>query len=224
MWLSHEPWIVPEPFTPEAGELWSQEDIDEWIGVLRHVCTEAYEQPDLVRSAPHRQVVTQLDPSALDDPVGWRAPLGGRTGARGRRSARPTRESVDMAEELAHSPPPPERMARVGAGQHRPRLVSRLRPGALVGVAIRHRRADARGRTRSGRAAPARPAPYGAASRASRSHRGPDHHQRRPERSGGRRHLGAGIRSSKTSRPNASSAPNSTGSSRTARCWPAQVR
>ena len=27
-WLSHEPWIVPEPFTPEAGELWSKEDID----------------------------------------------------------------------------------------------------------------------------------------------------------------------------------------------------
>ena len=23
-WLSHEPWMVPEPFTPEAGELWSE--------------------------------------------------------------------------------------------------------------------------------------------------------------------------------------------------------
>ena len=23
-WLSHEPWVVPEPFTPEAGEMWSR--------------------------------------------------------------------------------------------------------------------------------------------------------------------------------------------------------
>ena len=33
-WLSHEPWVVPEPFTPEAGETWSKEDIDEWLAVL----------------------------------------------------------------------------------------------------------------------------------------------------------------------------------------------
>ena len=33
-WLSHEPWLVPEPFTPEAGEMWSKEDIDYWIAVL----------------------------------------------------------------------------------------------------------------------------------------------------------------------------------------------
>jgi len=26
-WTSHEPWLVPEPFTPEAGETWSKEDI-----------------------------------------------------------------------------------------------------------------------------------------------------------------------------------------------------
>ena len=36
-WLSHEPWLVPQPFTPEAGEMWSKEDIDEWIDVLAHV-------------------------------------------------------------------------------------------------------------------------------------------------------------------------------------------
>ncbi len=42
-WLSHEPWIVPEPFTPEAGELWSKEDIDYWIDVLAAVVAEAYE-------------------------------------------------------------------------------------------------------------------------------------------------------------------------------------
>ena len=52
-WLSHEPWIVPQPFTPEAGEMWSREDIDYWIDVLAHVIDEAYRDPERVRSAPH---------------------------------------------------------------------------------------------------------------------------------------------------------------------------
>ena len=33
-WMSHEPWVVPEPFTPEAGEMWSKEDIDYWMAVM----------------------------------------------------------------------------------------------------------------------------------------------------------------------------------------------
>jgi glycine dehydrogenase subunit 2 len=70
-WLSHEPWLVPEPFTPEAGELWSREDIDYWIDVLEHVCEEAYTNPEVVKTAPHRQVVHQLDPRGLDDPDRW---------------------------------------------------------------------------------------------------------------------------------------------------------
>ena len=70
-WLSHEPWLVPEPFTPEAGEMWSREDIDEWIGVLRHVCQEAYEQPEVVRSAPHHQVTHRVVGTRLDEADGW---------------------------------------------------------------------------------------------------------------------------------------------------------
>ena len=71
MWLSHEPWIVPEPFTPEAGELWSKDDIDYWIDVLAHVCDEAYEDPEIVKSAPHNQVTRKLAPVSLDDPDRW---------------------------------------------------------------------------------------------------------------------------------------------------------
>jgi glycine dehydrogenase subunit 2 len=71
MWLSHEPWIVPEPFTPEAGESWSVEEIDYWIDVLAHVLEEGRQDPGMVKSAPHRQVAGQLDPSTLDDPAGW---------------------------------------------------------------------------------------------------------------------------------------------------------
>lgn len=70
-WLSHEPWLVPEPFTPEAGEMWSKEDIDYWIDVLAEVCREAYEDPDVVRSAPHNQVVHKLAEANLDDPDVW---------------------------------------------------------------------------------------------------------------------------------------------------------
>ena len=70
-WLSHEPWIVPEPFTPEAGETWSLEDIDYWIDVLAHVLDEGRTDPELVKTAPHQQVVGQLDGSTLDDPEQW---------------------------------------------------------------------------------------------------------------------------------------------------------
>jgi glycine dehydrogenase subunit 2 len=70
-WLSHEPWLVPEPFTPEAGETWPKEDIDEWINVLEHVCGEAYDCPEVVRSAPHHQVTRRIDGAALDDPARW---------------------------------------------------------------------------------------------------------------------------------------------------------
>jgi glycine dehydrogenase subunit 2 len=70
-WMSHEPWLVPHPFTPEAGEMWSKEDVDTWIAVLAHVCREAYENPDIVKSAPHDQVVGRIDFSPLNDPQRW---------------------------------------------------------------------------------------------------------------------------------------------------------
>ena len=70
-WLSHEPWIVPQPFTPEAGEMWSKEDVDYWIAVIRQISDEAYTDPELVKSAPHNQSVHKLGPDSLDDPDNW---------------------------------------------------------------------------------------------------------------------------------------------------------
>ena len=70
-WLSHEPWIVPEPFTPEAGEMYSKEDIDYWIDVLAKISDEAYSDPELVKSAPHNQAIHKLDGAALEDPERW---------------------------------------------------------------------------------------------------------------------------------------------------------
>ncbi len=70
-WMSHEPWLVPQPITPEAGEMWSIEDVDYWIAVLRQVCEEAYRDPDIVRNAPHNQAVHRPVPESLDEPERW---------------------------------------------------------------------------------------------------------------------------------------------------------
>jgi glycine dehydrogenase subunit 2 len=70
-WLSHEPWVVPAPFTPEAGEMWSKEDVDEWIDVLAQVIEEAYTDAERVRTAPHNQAIRKLDATDLNDPANW---------------------------------------------------------------------------------------------------------------------------------------------------------
>ncbi len=70
-WMSHEPWIVPEPFTPEAGEMYSKEDIDYWIGVIAEIVREAYETPDIVKTAPHNQPLHQIRTGPLEDPERW---------------------------------------------------------------------------------------------------------------------------------------------------------
>ena len=70
-WLSHEPLLIPEPLTPEAGELWSKEDIDYWCDALEQVVDEAYENPELVKTAPHNQAIHKINAEALDDPEQW---------------------------------------------------------------------------------------------------------------------------------------------------------
>jgi len=70
-WMSHEPWVVPEPFTPEAGEMYSKQDIDTWIAVVAQIAREARETPDLVRTAPHRQAIARIKGDVLDDPARW---------------------------------------------------------------------------------------------------------------------------------------------------------
>lgn len=70
-WLAHEPWLIPQPITPEPGELWSKEDIDTWIDVLAEVVREAYEDPETVKTAPHNQAISQVDASGVNDPARW---------------------------------------------------------------------------------------------------------------------------------------------------------
>jgi glycine cleavage system P protein (glycine dehydrogenase) subunit 2 len=70
-WMSHEPWLVPEPFTPEAGEMYSKEDLDTWIAVLARVSEEAYSNPEIVKTAPHNHAIHRIRAEGLDDPDTW---------------------------------------------------------------------------------------------------------------------------------------------------------
>lgn len=65
---SHHPRIMPEPFTPEACETYSKADIDEYVNALRSISDEAYSEPELVRTAPHRAALaTQITGDRLDN-------------------------------------------------------------------------------------------------------------------------------------------------------------
>jgi glycine dehydrogenase subunit 2 len=70
-WTSHHPWIVPEPCTLEPTESYSKNDLDEYIGILKHVSDEAYTNPELVKTAPHNSTIHKIDHTPLDDPSQW---------------------------------------------------------------------------------------------------------------------------------------------------------
>ena len=71
MWSSHHPFIVPQPFTLEPTESYSKAELDEYIAGLKKVVDEAYENPDYVKSAPHRSVIHKIEHDSLDDPEKW---------------------------------------------------------------------------------------------------------------------------------------------------------
>jgi len=71
LWSSHHPFIVPQPFTIEPTESYSKKEIDEYLGVLKKVAEEAYEDPEKLKNAPYRSVIHKIDQSSLDDPEKW---------------------------------------------------------------------------------------------------------------------------------------------------------
>jgi len=70
-WKSHHPWVIPEPFTPEPCETYSKADMDHWAAVLKHISKEAYENPEVVKTAPHNSSTAQIKGEGLDDPKKW---------------------------------------------------------------------------------------------------------------------------------------------------------
>ena len=71
-WLSHHPWIVPEPFTPEPCETYSKKDIEYWAAAMAQTIKEAHEDPGYVMNSPYGQPIRGIkDYSAIDDPEKW---------------------------------------------------------------------------------------------------------------------------------------------------------
>ena len=65
---SHHPRIVPEPFTPEPVETYSKDDIDEYVAAFESIARECYENPELVKTAPHKAALaTQIVDGDLND-------------------------------------------------------------------------------------------------------------------------------------------------------------
>lgn len=73
---SHPPYLVREPFTPEPNETYSKDEIDEYAEILKKVSEEAYENPELVKTAPHNAPISLINQSSITDPekliVTWR--------------------------------------------------------------------------------------------------------------------------------------------------------
>jgi glycine dehydrogenase subunit 2 len=65
--MSHEPWVVPEPFTPEPTETYSRADLDEYCEIIQRVSDEAYADPMKVKGAPYKSSVPPMDDSAMHD-------------------------------------------------------------------------------------------------------------------------------------------------------------
>jgi glycine dehydrogenase subunit 2 len=71
METSHEPWIIPEPFTPEPPETTPKEDLDRFAEVLDAIFHEAYTSPEVVRTAPHNAAISKIDRAPSRDPQKW---------------------------------------------------------------------------------------------------------------------------------------------------------
>ncbi|MGI5892454.1 MAG: aminomethyl-transferring glycine dehydrogenase subunit GcvPB [Bacillota bacterium] len=75
-WQSHHPWIVPEPFTLEPCESFTKDDLDEYAAVLAQISKECYEEPHIIKTAPHNAPIHRTLEFDLNDfkkiAVTWR--------------------------------------------------------------------------------------------------------------------------------------------------------
>jgi glycine dehydrogenase subunit 2 len=71
LWSSHHPFVVPEPFTVEPTESYAKAELDEYLAVLEKIAKEAYETPEIIKTAPHNSVIHRPGHGTLDDPEKW---------------------------------------------------------------------------------------------------------------------------------------------------------
>ena len=70
-WSSHEPWVIPEPFTIEPSESYSKADLDRYCDILASIARECYERPEVIREAPLNSTVHHISHDYFDDPAKW---------------------------------------------------------------------------------------------------------------------------------------------------------
>jgi len=70
-WTSHHPYLIPAPFTLEPTESYSKDELDEYANTIEHIAHEAYNNPEVVKTAPHNSVCHKIDYSVLDRPDEW---------------------------------------------------------------------------------------------------------------------------------------------------------
>lgn len=71
IWSSHHPYYIPEPITLEPTESPSKDDLDEYVNTLHHIFDEAYNNPEIIKSAPHNSTIHKVDESSFDNPDEW---------------------------------------------------------------------------------------------------------------------------------------------------------
>jgi glycine dehydrogenase subunit 2 len=70
-WTSHHPYIVPEPMTLEPTESYSQADLDEYVAILKQIVDEAYDNPEVIHTAPHKSTGHRIHHEPFDNPDEW---------------------------------------------------------------------------------------------------------------------------------------------------------
>ena len=70
-WTSHHPFVVPEPMTLEPTESYSKADMDEYVAVLKQISDEAYTNPEIIKTAPHKSTVHRTYQEPFDNPDEW---------------------------------------------------------------------------------------------------------------------------------------------------------
>jgi glycine dehydrogenase subunit 2 len=68
---AHEPWTFPEPFTPEPPESITRETLDRFAEIFHRISEEAYNTPEVVKTAPHNCSVSRIDSSPSTDSSKW---------------------------------------------------------------------------------------------------------------------------------------------------------
>lgn len=72
LFLSHHPFVVPEPATIEPTESYSRADLDEYAALLAQIAEEARAQPECVKTAPHNAAIHSIvDQAPFEDPTRW---------------------------------------------------------------------------------------------------------------------------------------------------------